>query len=289
MTEVAELAWKADQLPRPTRDLDQVKRDFDEFGYGIVRGCLTQDQVKQIRERMLEQAEAERVLYKLGDHPKAQGVRILPNKGAIFRDLILQPQVTEMMRYGFRGLEMCLSTLTGIITRKGTPAQLIHCDQSFLPGAVKKAWVNNTLYMVTDFTEANGGTRVVPGSHRSPPPRVKQNEDGSFAGYEGETIAIEGPAGSAFVFDGRLWHGQGPCKVTGPRIAISAFYVTPVLRQAENFTASLHDEVFERLTLEEREMLGFKRASTLNYIEPSREGGRGNTDTPMPYTPELHL
>ena len=65
--------------------------------------------------------------------------------------------------------------------------------------------------------------------------------------------------------------------------------MTPVLRQAENFTASLHDEVYDRLSVAEREMLGFKRASTLNYMEPLREGGRGNTDTPMPYTPELHL
>ena len=289
MAELAELSWKTDQLPRPTADLDQVKRDFDEFGYGVIKDCLSPAQVKQIRKRMIEQAKAERELFQLGDNPNAQGVRILPNKGAIFQGLILQPQVTEMMRYGFRGLEFCFSTITGIITRKGTPAQMIHCDQSFLPGAVKKAWVNNVLYMITDFTEANGGTRVVPGSHRSPPPAVKQNEDGTFAGYEGESVAIEGPAGSAFVFDGRLWHGQGPCTVTGPRIAISAFYITPTLRQAENYPASLHDAVYERLSLEQRDMLGFKRASTLNYMEPLREGGRGNTDTPMPYTPELHL
>jgi ectoine hydroxylase-related dioxygenase (phytanoyl-CoA dioxygenase family) len=278
----------ANRLPEPTTDLDQVKRDFDEFGYGLIKDCLSVGQVARIRQRMLAQAEAERGLYNLGDAPNAQGVRILPNKGKIFRDLILQPQVTEMMAYGFRGLEMCLSTLTGIITHEGTSPQLIHCDQSFLPGAVEKAWVNNTLYMITEFTEENGGTRVVPGSHRSPPPKVKQNADGTFAGYEGESIAIEGPPGTAFVFDGRLWHGQGACKVTGPRIAISAFYVTPVLRQAENFTASLHDEVYDRLSVAEREMLGFKRASTLNYMEPLHEGGRGNTDTPMPYTPELH-
>jgi hypothetical protein len=36
-------------------------------------------------------------------------------------------------------------------------------------------------------------------------------------------------------------------------------------------------------------MLGFKRALTLNYIEPMREGGRGNTDKPAHFTPELRL
>src|ERR1700759_1621809 len=139
MAKAAQQTWtRADtnRLPEPTTDLDQVKRDFDEFGYGLIKDCLSVGQVARIRQRMLAQAEAERCLNKLGDAPNAQGVRILPNKGKIFRDLILQPQVTEMMTYGFRGLEMCLSTLTGIIPREGTSPQLIHSDQGYLPAPV---------------------------------------------------------------------------------------------------------------------------------------------------------
>jgi len=276
------------RLPVATTDLDQVKRDFDEFGYGLIKDCLTADQTAAIRARILDQAAGERKLLGLGN-PIAQGVRILPNKGAIFRDLILQPQVTELMSHGFRGQPFIMSTMTGIITGKGVPPQLIHNDQSFLPEAQQTAWVNNVLYMISPFTEANGGTRVAPRSHRWPPPKYEM-KNGTPVGEPVETIAIEGDAGTAFVFHGRLWHGAGPSDpndTSPPRVAISAYYVIPILRQAENFGISLHDDLYAQLTTDERNMLGFGRASTLNYIEPAQPGGRNNTDSPMPHMAEL--
>jgi ectoine hydroxylase-related dioxygenase (phytanoyl-CoA dioxygenase family) len=288
MAQAAAQSWTrgAGRLPTATADLDQVKRDFDEFGYGLIKDCLSRDETARIRERMVEQASAEVKLYGLTEPPAPQRLRFLPNKGEMFVDLILQPQVTDLMRHGFRGLDFCMSSMAGTLTYAGQPGQIIHCDQSTLPGPIPDAWVNNTIYMISEFTEANGATRVVPGSHRWPPPKVARTADGGFAGYDGESVLIEGEPGTAFVFDGRLWHGAGATSVSG-RIAIVAFYMIPTLRQAENYPASLHDTVYERLSLEQRDMLGFKRASTLNYMEPHWQGGRGNTDTPMPYTPEL--
>jgi ectoine hydroxylase-related dioxygenase (phytanoyl-CoA dioxygenase family) len=279
-------AKRLKRLPRATTDLDQVKADFDEYGYGLIKDCLSPLQVSEIRERMIEQARLEIPHQGLAEAPSQQRLRFLPNKGRVFTDLILQPQVTALMKHGFHDLEFCMSSMAGTMTSAGAPGQMIHCDQTTLPGSVPKAWVNNAIYMISEFTEANGGTRVVPGSHKGPPPTIRRTEDGGYAGYDGETAAIEGDPGTTFVFDGRLWHGAGEPRVSG-RIAIVAFYVISVLRQAENYTACLHDDVYERLSREQREMLGFKRASTLNYIEPQQDGGRGNTDTPMPYTPAL--
>jgi hypothetical protein len=274
------------RLPLATADLGQVKRDFDEFGYGLIKDCLSPAQTDAIRERMLEQGEAELKHQGLAQPPLPQRLRFLPNKGRVFRDLILQPQVTELMRHGFAGLDFCLSSMAGTLTRRGAPAQIIHCDQSVLPAAIPKAFVNNTIYMISEFTDANGGTRVVPGSHLWGPPPIGRAADGGYRGYDGESVAIEGEPGTAFVFDGRLWHGGGEPKVSG-RIAIVAFYMIPVLRQAENYPACLHPEIHAQLTEDELRMLGFGRASTLNYMEPAEPGGRGNFDTPMPYTPEL--
>jgi len=275
----------ADRLPRATTDLDQVKRDFDTFGYGLIENCLSLGQVSEIRERMRDQARAERQLYRTV--PEPQRLRFLPNKGVVFSDLILQPQVTEMMRHGFRGLEFCLSSMAGTLTPQDLPGQMIHYDQITLPGYVPQAWVNNAIYMISEFTAENGATLVVPGSHLwGRGPEIKRAPGGGHVGYEGETVPIEGAPGAVFVFDGRLWHGAGPARVAG-RIAIVAFYMIPTLRQGENYPASLHQTVYDRLSDAQRTMLGFGRASTLNYIEPMSEGGRGNTDTPMPYTPEL--
>ena len=274
-------------LPRPSQDLEQVKRDFTQFGYGLIKDCLSPTDIAALRTRLVEQAQAELAVQGVGQ-PPFQLVRVLPNKGEVFRDLILQPQVTEVMRHGFGELEFCISNLTGMVTRAGVKAQVIHCDQSYLPDPPPRAWVNNVLYMISAFTEANGGTRVVPGSHRWAPPRMDYFHDGRIVGYEEvETIAIEGEPGTAFVFDGRLWHGAGASSVPGPRLAVSGYYMIPLLRQSENYPASIHDDVYAGLSRAQRDMLGFKRASTLNYIEPVREGGRTNTDTPAPFTPEM--
>ena len=58
------------------------------------------------------------------------------------------------------------------------------------------------MWMLTDFTAANGATCVVPGSHRSGrPPQA----EGDMAGQ----VPIEGNAGSVLVWLGALWHRSG--------------------------------------------------------------------------------
>ena len=43
--------------PRPSRDVEQVKADIREYGYGICEGVLDADTVAVAQERVLEQAE----------------------------------------------------------------------------------------------------------------------------------------------------------------------------------------------------------------------------------------
>src|SRR5580692_5647345 len=95
-------SWRADvsRLPRATGDIEQAKRDFTEFGYALIENCLRPDEVAALRQRLVEQATAERLAAGRAQTP-LQLVRVLPNKGQVFRDLILQSQVTELMAHGF--------------------------------------------------------------------------------------------------------------------------------------------------------------------------------------------
>ena len=47
-------------LPTWTRDAGTMKRDIDEHGYCLVKEALTPEQLAETRERLSEQAEAER-------------------------------------------------------------------------------------------------------------------------------------------------------------------------------------------------------------------------------------
>jgi hypothetical protein len=64
-------------------------------------------------------------------------------------------------------------------------------------------------WLLDDSAEENGGTRVAPGSHgwaRGPSAEEATDKD---------TVAVEGPAGSAFMFDGRL-QGRSEGRLMSP-------------------------------------------------------------------------
>ncbi len=62
------------------------------------------------------------------------------------------------------------------------------------------------LWMLSDFTKANGATRMVPFSHRSgrAPDGIRCDPDGY--GHLEHEAPMEGPAGSCLLFDNAIWH-----------------------------------------------------------------------------------
>ena len=63
-----------------------------------------------------------------------------------------------------------ISSLSSISIDPGENAQPIHADDQLLP--VPKPHpplVCNTMWALTDFTDANGATRIIPGSHTAGP------------------------------------------------------------------------------------------------------------------------
>ena len=48
--------------PKPTEDLEQAKLDLDKFGFCFVPNVFVGNELKEARERLLEQAEAEEEL-----------------------------------------------------------------------------------------------------------------------------------------------------------------------------------------------------------------------------------
>lgn len=61
------------RLPQPTEDIEQVKRDIKEFGYGIVKNVLTPEQCAIMKKAVQEQAagEHEAGIAQMDGGPKA--------------------------------------------------------------------------------------------------------------------------------------------------------------------------------------------------------------------------
>ena len=100
--------------------------------------------------------------------------------------------------------------------------------------------------MLAPFTEENGGTLLVPGSHRSPNNPTGDNGVDPLAPYPTEVNAC-GPAGSVLVLDSRLWHATAPNRSHEPRTSVVVRYApwwlnVEVLRPGSDERRRLSDE-----------------------------------------------
>src|SRR5581483_2853747 len=207
-------------------------------------------EVAALRARVVEQGLGERAAgVAFNEPPDNQRLWMLVNKGRPFRDLVLHP-LAEAFMTPLLGKDFILSSLTANIARPGGTPMYLHCDQGYIDFWTPKPVVANVAWMLDDFTDENGGTRLVPGSHLEPERRM-------YA--PGDTVAAEGPAGAALVFDGRLFHGTGANRTAGgERHAILSYYCRPYVRQQENVFLGLDPAIRVREREEFLARLGYR-------------------------------
>jgi ectoine hydroxylase-related dioxygenase (phytanoyl-CoA dioxygenase family) len=145
----------------------------------------------------------------------------------------------------------CLvSSLSSIAIDPGESAQPIHADDQLIPLTKPHVpTVCNTMWALTDFTEANGATRVIPGSH------LRDHSPDFGAPYD--SIAAEMPAGSVLVWHGSLWHGGGANTTDERRVGIAMNYCAGWIRQQENQQLGIPRDVAAGFSLRLRQLCGY--------------------------------
>ena len=266
-----------------TFDAQRARQELDEQGYCIIPGVLGRDQVAALKQRLQEQAEGERargVASRDGgpDLPN-QRVWMLINKGRVFRDLMLTPIIDVLMGH-LLGPDYLLSSLTANIAHRGGEPMMLHTDQGYIGFWTPKPATANIAWMLDDFSDENGGTRLVPGSHLS---ETAAPDNGTPFFGSGETrklptqqdtIAAEGAAGSILCFDGRIWHGTGANRTDRPRHALLSYHCRPFIRQQENMILGLDPALREQ-----------ERPALLNRLGFGIWAGLGRVESPAPRMP----
>ncbi|KUI70459.1 hypothetical protein VM1G_06003 [Cytospora mali] len=259
------------RLPKPTEDIEQVKRDIKEFGYGLVKNALTPEQVAIMKKAVQEQAAGENAAGigqpDGGPHGPNQRIWTLINKGDEFLDLLNHPLIDEIVPW-YLGEHALIHSYSANIARPGNVPMQLHTDQVAIQPPIRDlAFGLNIMWYFEDITEENGGTRVFPGSHLG---QIAPNDLFTVEG----TAAAEGPAGTALVFESRLWHATGPNRAkSGERPVILMFFMRSFIRQQENNFLSLRKDVEAKLSDRQKRLLGFYTTGALGGIEGEvREG-----------------
>ncbi|MED7953432.1 MULTISPECIES: phytanoyl-CoA dioxygenase family protein [unclassified Streptomyces] len=246
-----------------TGNRTEAVEDLREFGYCLLESPLPSAEFERLRDRLLEVAEEERkdgtaFLYDGGN----QRVFSLLNKGEEFERSVCDPLVLELMEEVL-GFNFLLSSTHANIAGPGGVAMNVHADQTFArPPWPPYALVANSMWMLDDFTESNGATRLVPGTHR-----LGRQPDYARGEGDVETVPVCAPAGSVMIFDGRLWHQTGANTTDRPRHGILNYYCRGYVRQQQNFFSGLRPEVAERSTPAMRRLLGFENYFSLGLAD----------------------
>jgi ectoine hydroxylase-related dioxygenase (phytanoyl-CoA dioxygenase family) len=152
------------------------------------------------------------------------------------------------------GPDFLLSSISANITAPGHGGMLLHCDQLFVP----QPWPTqpqgvNVFWLLDDFTEANGGTLLAPGSHKVSRAPIEGQDDVSL-------VPLEAPAGTMVVMEGRVWHKTGRNRTADQRRAgVFGWYVAPIYRTQENWFLSLNPLILQSRPSERLlRMLGYR-------------------------------
>lgn len=235
--------------PSAERNTAEIEADFATLmrdGYVIIENLLSADTCAAIREEGLallgqtgrNQFEGQRtqrvynVLSKtratdrLADHPRILGLM----------DRLFQP-----------GFLLSQSQIINILP--GETAQALHTDDAFyrLPRP-RQPLGAATVWAIDEFTEENGATVIVPGSHEWGDDRAADRAD---------AVPAVMPAGSVIFFLGTAWHGGGENRSDQPRFAITHQHCEAYMRQQENYLLELSKETVWALSPELQALVGY--------------------------------
>ena len=242
--------------------LTNEEKDFlATQGYLNLGQLLTPAEVDRINARLdaLRQIEGERAGAELADskyirHPKEEGadrLADLVNKGPVFDVCYTHPRVLAAIE-AVLGPDYKLSSLNYRAAKPGKGLQKLHVD--YRNAVAEDAYkVCNSIWLLDNFTERNGATRIVPGTHRSKvlPDEAMTDPEAAHP----EEILIVAPVGSVVIFNSHVWHGGTTNYTDRDRRSIHSYFCTKDQPQQIDQQRYITPETRERIGARGRAIL----------------------------------
>jgi hypothetical protein len=255
-----------EHLPATT-DVDAVTEALERDGAVIVDDVLDQAACDQLADELAPSLAA------TPGGPDDFSGRNTRRFGALIarspscRDLVMHPlALATAGAWLAHATNFQLHVTQAIAIGPDSPAQPVHRDQwafDFFPFPAGFEVQCNSIWALTDFTEANGATRIVPGSHRRADGLSFTNDD---------TEPAEMRRGSVLLYSGSVYHGGGANTTDDTRIGLNITYNLAWLRQEENQYLAVPQELAATLPIELLRIMGYDRgAYALGYIDNLRD------------------
>lgn len=222
-----------------------------EQGYTIIEDAVAPELLDRLTERIAKAQHDHKIGPASNSFEGCETLRTynLLALGDVFAEVPVHSSVLPVVE-GVLDPGCLISTLSSISIGPGETLQPLHSDDQVIGLArPHQALVCNTMWALTDFTEANGATRIVPGSH------LLDHVPGMTAKID--TIPAEMKRGSVLVWHGSLWHGGGANIAGERRIGLAMNYCAGFIRQQENQQLGVPREVARTFSPRLKRLLGY--------------------------------
>lgn len=232
-------------------DPEVIAAAIETVGYAIVNNVLDATTVAGFIEELKPHIDAAELGETAFLGSRTRRLVNLFNRSRIAQQIAIHPLVMAVADRVM--LPYCARYqlgYTGVMhLEPGEQAQQLHRDGRCYPIANPcPPLILATMWSLSDFTELNGCTRVVPGSHRWDDERQPSLE---------EAIGAEMPAGSVLLYTSGVLHGGGANQADQPRTGVAMHYALGWLRQVENQYLVLPPEEARRLPATLQRLIGY--------------------------------
>jgi len=221
------------------------------YGWCVVEDVIPTSEVDAIRRSVSETVEEH-----ANPETLKKGVGFVPGiiaQNQAFAPYLAHPALMEITR-ALLGEHVRISFTSAIVNNPGNVRGGWHADWPYNQGNAGHMEAPypdtvchlTTLWMLSPFTNENGGTLIQPGSHRSDNNPTGDNGISPEEALPGELQAT-GNAGSVLVMDSRMWHASAANRSSEPRVALAVRYApwwlnTDVLMPGSDERKRLVDE-----------------------------------------------
>ncbi|MEY2452686.1 MAG: hypothetical protein QOD92_2260 [Acidimicrobiaceae bacterium] len=232
-------------------DVREHVAEVADQGYTIVENAIDLEHIDALA------ADLDRLESELGVSPATNSfegsstwrIYNLLVHGDLYERIPVHPNVLPIVE-GVLDYGCLISSLSSIAIGPGETPQPIHADDQLIPlPKPHPPTVCNTMWALTDFTEDNGATRIIPGSHLL--------DHSPNYGEHYDSIAAEMPKGSVLVWHGSLWHGGGENTTDARRVGIAMNYCAGYIRQQENQQLGIPLDIARQFSPRLRELVGY--------------------------------
>ena len=239
---------------RPDTLSPAEKNALDRDGFLPLPGILDARQVSALNARLAVLLEVEGDSAGAEVHREAGTDRLsdLVNKGDVFAVCFTHPRVLAAVAHVLEG-DLKLSSLNARAALPGQGLQGLHADwgAAVQPGDYR---VCNSIWLLDDFTDENGATRVVPGTHLSA--KMPHADMADVSAPHPDEKKVVAHAGTVVVFNSHTWHGGTLNATNKPRRAMHSYFCRRDEAQQLDQGKYLREETRARLGEAARVVLG---------------------------------